>query len=131
MKYLKIVLSVVVLLCICSAATLKKSSKAVYVFGVSASFTDTTIYYTEVQLLDSVSLDKNGFLPHRDSYSYQLKNYLEGEKGLSNRTCMIYFSEDKKTLDKEFVKITDRYKRDKSVSTLLVEPKLFSFKKQE
>jgi len=101
------------------------------VFGVSASFTDTTIYYTEVQLLDSVSLDKNGFLPHRDSYSYQLKNYLEGEKGLSNRTCMIYFSEDKKTLDKEFVKITDRYKRDKSVSTLLVESKLFSFKKQE
>ena len=77
----------------CPAFSLKKGShKPVYAFGISASFTDTVVYYTDIQLLDSVHLDKGGFLPHRELYSYQLKNFLEFEMNLPNRTCMIYFS---------------------------------------
>ena len=41
------------------------------------SFNDSIVYYTDIQVLDSVELDKNGFLPKRDLYTYQLKNYLE------------------------------------------------------
>ena len=98
-------------------------------FGVSASFTDTVVYYTEIQLLDSVQLDKNGFLPQRDLYSYQLKNYLELEKNLSNRTCMIYFSENKVKLNKEMAKIVSQYKKNKSVTLREVKTTEFSFKK--
>ena len=99
MKYVKILFAVALVFTLCSAFSLKKGGhKPVYAFGVSASFTDTVIYYTEIQMLDSVALDKNGFLPHRELYSYQLKNYLEFDKGLPNRTCMIYFSENKKKL---------------------------------
>lgn len=35
-------------------------------FGVAASFNDTVVYFTDIQVLDSVKLDKGGFLPKRD-----------------------------------------------------------------
>ena len=80
MKYLRILLAVTLVFTLCSAFSMKKEKeKQVYAFGVAASFNDTIVYYTEIQMLDSVVLDKRGFLPQRELYSYQLKNYLEYE----------------------------------------------------
>lgn len=130
MKKLKVLLPIFILLVVCSAATTKKgNSKLVYAFGVSASFTDTVVYYTDIQVLDSVTLEKKSFLPDRNTYSYQLKNYLEYQRGLSDRTCMIYFSENKKKLSKELNKIVNRYKKDKSVSLQLINNGEFKFTK--
>ena len=131
MKYVKILFAVALVLTLCTAFTLKGGHKPVYAFGVSASFTDTLVYYTEIQVLDSISLDKNGFLPKRDLYSYQLKNYLELEKGLPNRTCMIYFSENKKKLSKEAVKVMNKYKKNKSVVLQKINTGDFKFSKPE
>ena len=99
MKSIKILCSLLLVLTVCSAFSLK-GSKSVYIVGVSASFTDSLVYFTEIQLLDSVSLDKNKMLPERSQYSYQLKNYLENEEGLTNRTCFVYFSNSRKKLQK-------------------------------
>ena len=102
MKYVKILFAIALVFTMCSAFSLKKDhSKPVYAFGISASFTDTVVYFTDIQILDSAKVSKEGFLSHRELYSYQLKNYLEFDKGLPNRTCMIYFSENKKKLGKE------------------------------
>ncbi len=133
MKYFKILLSVALVFTMCSAFSLKKKDKEkpVYAFGVSASFTDTVIYYTNVQLLDSVHLDKNGFLPQRETYSYQLKNYLEYQRNQPNRMCMIYFSENKKKLDKEFTNLITKYKKNKSISLELLTVDQFHFVKPE
>ncbi|MEG1839032.1 MAG: hypothetical protein RR220_07065 [Bacteroidaceae bacterium] len=132
MKQSKIVLSALLLLCVCSAFTRKDKVEfdVVYAYGVSASFTDSTVYYTDIQLLDSVRLDKNNFLPQREVYAYQLKNYLESKKGLKNRTCMMYFSKSKMKLVKDFNKTVVHYKRNK---TLLqqVNAKDFRFTKPE
>lgn len=113
-----------------SAFTLKKNDrKPVYVFGVSASFTDTVVYFTDIQLLDSVWLDKNDFLPGRDLYSYQLKNYLEGVKGLENRVCMIYFSESLKKLKKESAKVMGKYRKNGGYALRNLPKDDFQFKK--
>ena len=82
-------------------------------------------------MLDSVALDKNGFLPHRELYSYQLKNYLEFDKGLPNRTCMIYFSEKKKKLGKEAAKVVGKFKKNKTVAVEKIDPQNFRFSKPE
>jgi len=103
----------------------------VYAFGVSASFTDTVVYYTDIQLIDSVHLDKNGFLPHRELYSYQFKNFLELDMNQPNRTCMIYFSDSKKKLDKEALKILGKYKKNKAVALQKIDPEKFRFTKPE
>ena len=130
MKFIKTVLPAIVMLCVLSSFSLLKKTQPVYAFGISASFTDSIVYYTEIQVLDSASLTPEGFLPKREAYSYQLKNYLEN-KGEANRTCMIYFSDSQKKIAKEFEKISDKYKKDKSVSFQKIEKKDFQFTKPQ
>lgn len=131
MKFTKIVLLLAVALVVCSAFSLKKNNKPVYAFGFSASFTDTIVYYTEIQIIDSVHLDKNGFLPYREHYSYQLKNYLEYNRGEKNRTCMIYFSNNQKDIAKQQSKLLNKYKKDKSIRLQELKKSDFTFKKPE
>jgi len=131
MKFIKLALTLVFVSVVLSAFTLKKEKDSVYAFGVSASFTDTVVYYTDIQVLDSVSLSKQGFLPQRELYTYQLKNYLEYQKNEKNRTCMIYFSESKSKLEKEKTKILNTYKKNKSIRIELLSPQEFKFVKPQ
>lgn len=129
MKYVRIAFAVMFVFTLCTAFT-TKSHKPVYAFGVAASFNDSIVYCTEIQVLDSVVLDKNGFLPKRDLYSYQLKNYVEADLKKADYTCMVYFSANKKKLEKEAVKIKAKYKK----GTMTLQPiasEQFSFKKPE
>ena len=120
MKFSRILLFSLLFFTLFSAFTMKNKDKdkPVYVFGIAASFADTVVYYTQIQLLDSVRLNKNGFLPQREVYASQLKSFLEYSKQKPNYTCMIYFSENKGKLEKEATKLQDRYRQNKS----LVEP---------
>lgn len=130
MKYVKILFAAVLVFTMCSAFSLKKdqSNKPVYAFGVSASFTDTVVFYTDIQLLDSVKLSKEGFLPHQDLYSYQLKNFIEENGMQQNSTCMIYSSDNKKKLEKEMTKVLSKYKK---LLVRRIEPDKFHFTKPE
>lgn len=132
MKYVKILFAVALVFTLCSAFSFKKGhSKPVYAFGIAASFTDSVVYFTDIQLLDSAKLTKEGFLAHRELYSYQLKNYLEDNRLQENSTCMIYFSENRKKLEKEATKILTKYKRGKNVIVSKIEADKFHFTKPE
>lgn len=132
MKSIKILCSLLLVLTVCSAFSLKSSkNKPVYIVGVSASFTDSLVYFTEIQLLDSVHLDNNKMLPERAQYSYQLKNYLENEEGLANRTCFVYFSNNKNKLQKTVNKMKTKYQKGKTMLMRQVNPNAFQFKKPE
>ena len=99
-------------LTMCSAFSLKKDhSKTVYAFGIAAS--------------------KEGFLTHRDLYSYQLKNYVEDNGLQQNSTCMIYFSENRKKLEKEATKILSKYKRNRNTTVTRIDTDKFHFIKPE
>ena len=95
-------------LTMCSAFSLKKDhSKTVYAFGIAASFTDTVLY------------------------SYQLKNYVEDNGLQQNSTCMIYFSENRKKLEKEATKILSKYKRNRNTTVTRIDTDKFHFIKPE
>ncbi|MBE6280964.1 MAG: hypothetical protein E7095_02720 [Bacteroides sp.] len=116
---------------ICSAFTMKKGdTKNVYMVGVSASFSDSLIYFTDVQLVDSVELDANKLLPQRQQYSYQLKTYLEAKTGMTNRTCFIYFDTKKNKLEKTIKKMKADYQKDGKSIIRQVDPE-FKFTKAE
>ena len=132
MKYVKILFAIALVFTMCSAFSLKKDhSKPVYAFGISASFTDTIVYFTDIQILDSAKVSKEGFLSHRELYSYQLKNYLEYDLKSLDYTCMIYFSENKKKLEKEAAKVKSKYKKNKTIVLMPIAPEAFRFKKPE
>ena len=109
MKSFRYVLVALMALLICSSFTLKgKKTEGVYLFGVAASFNDSVVYFTPIQHVDSVKLEK-GFLPKRAQYAYQLKNQIEYSKNKSDYTCMIYFAETKAKLEKEAAKVKGKY----------------------
>lgn len=111
MKFVKIVASLFIVLTVCTASTMEKK-KGMYMVGVSASFTDSLIYFTDIQFLDSVELDKDKLLPMRGQYSDQLDSYLEQVKGMENRTCFIYFDEKKDKVEKTIKKMKEKYQKD-------------------
>ena len=114
MKFVKIFAALFLVLMVCSAFSLKGNKKdmGMYMVGVSASFTDSLIYFTDIQHLDSVSLDKAELLPLRGQYSDQLKDYLTNNLGLKDRTCFIYFDTKKSKLEKVMKKMKDNYKKE-------------------
>lgn len=129
MKYVRICLIAAMAVMLFSAFTMKDKEKSVYVFGVGASFKDSIVYFTEVQAVDSVVLDRSGFLPRRESYAYQLKNYLEYERNHPDYTCAIYFSENKNKLEKEASKVRKQYEKANTFVIEKVASSDFSFKK--
>ena len=92
-----------------SVAREKKNSNktkevSVYILGASMSFSDSIVYLTEIQKLDAVALD-NGFLPHRQYYSYELKDYMIFEENMPGRISVVYFDEKLNKLEKKEQKI--------------------------
>lgn len=97
----------------CNVSSYAKKNKAnsgVYIFGVSDSFSDSTVYVTTVQALDFVNLNsKSAFLPMRSSFSYQLKNYFESKKNMPNRLCAVFYDLRKDKLQRELAKVKKNY----------------------
>ena len=101
MKSFKYILTAAIFLSAVAATTgVSAKSKMVpriYMFGFSASFTDSIVYFTNVQAVDSAWVESKGnYLLGRDNYSYQLKNYFTDMQNMPNRTCVRGFLREEK-----------------------------------
>ena len=112
MKSFKFLVSLFVVLMVCTASTLEDNKKGMYIVGVSASFTDSLIYFTDVQFVDSVTLNSEKLLSNRSQYSEQLEDYLKMREGGKNRTCFIYYNKKKASLEKMVKKMKEKYQKD-------------------
>ena len=91
----------------------KDRNTGVFIFGVSTSFNDSTVYFTEIQQLDSAVVTKRGlFLYGREQYSYQLKEYMQGQN-VATPTCLVMFASTRNKIEKMFVKLRRRYQNPK------------------
>lgn len=115
MKIAKVLIILCLVFSVCSAFTQEDKGKGMYMVGVSASFADSLIYFTDIQFVDSIALGADGLLPERSQYSSQLEDYLKYRKGLNNRVTFIYFNEKKAKLEKEIKKMKDKYLKDGKV----------------
>lgn len=105
-----------------------KNKYGVYIAGVSASFSDSLVYFTDIQYVDSASLSDNGLLIGRAQYSIQLKEYLEQKENGKNRTCFVYYNKKKKNLQKEINKLKEKYQKGNTLVLIDVNPE-FKFEK--
>ena len=108
-KYiLALALTVVSLCCSLSSWGANRATK-VYLFGFAASFNDSTVYFTEVQELDSAYIDsKTKFLYSRENYSYQLRDHLTAA-GANTPTCVTCFALKRKDIDKKYANLKKKY----------------------
>ena len=110
-KGIKILLVVCLLTGISTAVAAKGgiTKSDVYLFGLSASFKDSTVYITDIQKIDNADFaPKTKFMYNRDGYSRQLKTYVK-ELGVEHPTCITFYSTDKKKIDKRYAKVRQKY----------------------
>lgn len=80
-----------------------------FVYGFATSFNDSTVYFTEIQLMEGTWVDgKTGFLYSRDNYSYQLREALK-TLGLPNPTCVTVYTKTRKDVEKKYFAMKKRY----------------------
>lgn len=81
-----------------------------YMFGFVASFNDSTVYFTNIQQVDSVWVTKKkGMLAGRHNYSYQLREFFTQQRNLPNRTCVVIANTNRKKVEKKFTKMKNKY----------------------
>ncbi len=132
MKLVKGILFCMLACCLCAPVSAKKKAdKQVYVMGVSINFSDTIVYITDIQHISGVKLTSQGFLPSRDEYSYQLRNYLESMDGGRTHTCITFFDTDIEKLRKKATTLTRKYLNHKSVLLRTLSKEDFSYVKPE
>ena len=82
----------------------------VYLFGVSQELTDSVVYVTFINEVDSFDLaKKTKFLPFRSEFSLQLKEYMQGTMKKDHQTTVVFYSNSRKKLSKKYYKIKKRY----------------------
>ena len=81
----------------------------IYIFGTSASFNDSVVYFTDIQILDSAWIDeKNDFLLNRSLYSSQLREHFN-HMGQPSRTCIVTFALKEKDILKKYDKMRSKF----------------------
>lgn len=87
----------------------------IYMYGFAASFNDSTVYFTDIQALDSATVEaKTHFLYARDNYSYQLRDYLR-TKGMASPTCVTSFATKRKNVEKKYLAMKKKYANGKYI----------------
>lgn len=110
----------------------KPKKRVVYMFGVSASFTDSIAYITDVQRMDPVYIEsKTGFLYDRSIYSQQLQTFMEEKMGRPHTTCTIFFSKKKRKLENKYLKVIKFHKKRNSLNIRQMETGAFKFVPEE
>lgn len=112
MKFLKITVFSILMV---AAGSLRASAQNIqvpkaYMFGLVASFNDSTIYFTDIQEVDSVWVTKKKkLIAGKSNYSYQLRDFFARERNLPHRTCIVVTAIDRKTIDKKYAKMKKKY----------------------
>lgn len=139
-KVLKMVLRRISLVAVLLIVTLLAGAKGkpnaygkgvgkVYIFGVTMQLTDSIVYITSINEVDSIDLDKKTkFLPFRSEFSLQLKEYMEGKLQAQHQTSCVYYSPNRKKIARKFYKIKKRYLDNAYTRVVMLDDKQFKFK---
>lgn len=110
----------------------KVVSKPVYMIGVGMSLVDSTVFITDMHLVDSVTLERRTrFLKDRQLYSFQLQRYLEHAQGGGPYVPGIFFGKGRRKMERRYLSLHKRYVQDKYWRMVLIDQGQFRFKAEE
>jgi len=136
MKIQKTILCLV-LLCLAFAGSAEAKRHRVkqmqmYMMGVAISHLDSAVFITDMQLVDSITIEKKTkFLMDRQLYSMQLRDYLSGAYEGGPFVCTVYFGSSRKKMERRYLSLHKRYVQGSNMQTVLVDQSQFRFKPEE
>ena len=81
-----------------------------YMFGFAASFTDSIVFFTDIQEVDRVwVMHKKKILAGKSNYAYQLRNFCTDSLGFKNRTVVVVSALNRKDIEKKYAKMKKDY----------------------
>lgn len=84
----------------------KDRTANVYLFGLGRNFNDSTVYLIPAQLVSGISFEKRTkFLNGRTELSAQMRDFLSRTYGEGHYTCTVFYSDNKKAIEKKYMKI--------------------------
>ena len=105
MKKYSFAVMLLMLFCCCAVCVAKKP-KTVYLMGVSYSFSDSIIYFTEIQKMDSIVFDApHKLLPNRQHYSYELTDYMAFSENMPGRPSALFYAKSLSAMQKKEAKL--------------------------
>lgn len=122
---------VVATLCLLAGnnASAKEAIVPVYAFGFSASFNDSTVYFTDIQTIDSVVIDtKTGFILERGIYANQLRDHITFNCGEANPTSVFFYAVKMKDLAKKFRRMKKLYVQSNKFDVKYIPSDDFTFR---
>ena len=109
MRLVRYILVLAMMFVVIASSAKGSKERTVYMFGFSASFNDSIVYFTPVQEVKAyIADDRTHFLVNREQYSYQMRNYFEN-RGQLHRTCLTIYSLEKDKAEKELQKLKEKY----------------------
>ena len=126
-----------IILCVFAFQTLeakpkKVVQKPVYMIGVSFSLVDSMVFITDMQLVDSITIEKKTkFLVDRQLYSFQFQRYLEGAYKGGPYVPSVFFSPSRKKMERKYLSLHKRYVQSKDMRMILVDISQFRFKSEK
>lgn len=121
----------IVLLAAPAHAKTKYKQQPVYIFGYALSPTDSIIYVTDIQRIDTAYVEKkNGYMLARPNYSLQLQTFLATNYETGNAICNIFFSTKREKLEKKYDRITVRAKNSEDDRLCLLGSQVFTFRNE-
>jgi len=110
----------------------KVAQKSVYMVGVAFVLTDSTVYLTDMHLVDSVTIEKKTkFLMDRQLYSFQLQRYLQQAYKGGPYVPSVFFSPNRKKMERKYLALHKRYVQSKEFGMVLVDQGQFRFKPEK
>ena len=112
MRLIRYTLLIIIMLTLTGVKASAKGtvSPQCYMFGFVANFSDSVVYITDIQTVDSVWYDsKTKFLLGRSNYSNQLRNYFSEKLNMPYRTCIVVFALNRKDIEKKYLKMKKLY----------------------
>ena len=104
----------------------------VFIFGHAMSPTDSTIYVTNIQRIDTAYVQKKkGFLMTRANYSQQLQMLMEQRYGLNDAICTTFFDLDSEKLIKKYNKLVARIKENKEYKLQLLDERVIQYRVEQ
>ena len=102
-------LALAIMLASALSASAKLNKQEIYIYGFAASFNDSTIYFADIRFVPDGWIEtKHDFLYGRDSYSYQLRDYLK-TVGCDAPTCITGFAKTRKKAEEKYLKLRSKY----------------------
>lgn len=107
----------------------RTAQKDIWVFGVTFSQIDSTVYVSDVQLMKDMIVSNGWFLYNRAELESQLQDWLVEMTGVASPLTTLYFHEKQKRMDNKRARLIKKLKK-KGALRFLEPLGRFSFKDQ-